>query len=85
MSSHLQYQDPTYSISIGCFQGRNRSEEARVSGELGVAGRDDEWVSVKSRSSGPLVPQRMAVERQDSSDVNLPPGSPAQRVLVPET
>ena len=56
-----------------------------MSGELGVAGRDDEWVSVKSRSSGPLVPQRMAVERQDSSDVNLPPGSPAQRVLVPET
>ena len=32
-----------------------------MSGELGVAGRDDEWVSVKSRSSGPLVPQRMAV------------------------
>lgn len=87
----LQYQDPTYSISIGCSKGRSRSEEARVSGELGVAGelgvtsRDDEWVSLKSRSAVPLVPRRMAAERQDSSDMDLPPGSPAQRVLVPKT
>lgn len=41
--------------------------------------------TLSEQERGALVPRRTAAERKDSSHVDLPLGSPAQRALLPET